>query len=317
MNKQIIYDYGLSNFNPLENIVCYDDFDRGLCGWTNLMPNYTSKGFLPTYTRDGAAETDGIVDKTQWGPIMLSSASFRFPGTHGSMNGTYSLKLSTRPEANKYEAPPAPGGMSFAIKRLNANKEPGLIQYEMWYSYTAEQDRWGIGDKDIRAIGICFDIQDKRGRSHIGARYVNSINGQLKQEWQFIQASDVSDEEWAYGSKGNWCKSGVDPFWYGRRYPDGSADSFKFIPNSKQGLCYNETDDKINWVYFRLLYDMKSKEYVEIQSRDKIFDLRGMKATVVEPYARIDGLINPLVWIESDTDRRAFLFIDSIVISTN
>ena len=29
----------------------------------------------------------------------------------------------------------------------------------------------------------------------------------------------------------------------------------------------------------------------------------------------IDGLINPVFWVEADTDRRVFLYIDSIVIS--
>ncbi|MBN2577757.1 MAG: hypothetical protein JXB10_02110 [Pirellulales bacterium] len=46
-----------------------------------------------------------------------------------------------------------------------------------------------------------------------------------------------------------------------------------------------------------------------------MFDLRGIRPTLVQPYSGIQGLLNPLVWIETDSDRRVFLFIDSIVIS--
>ena len=131
-----------------------------------------------------------------------------------------------------------------------------------------------------------------------------------------MQAAAVSDKSWAYGKEGDWCKTGVDPLWYGERKPDGATDGFRFIQGSRQELCYNETDDKINWLYLRLLVDTNKKEYVELQSRDKTYDLRGIKPTNVSPYARIEGLLNPLIWVETDCDRRVFLYVDSVVIST-
>ena len=302
----ISYDQGMSKFQPLKHVLCFDDFDRGLCGWMSLMPNYTLENF---------GVRNSIVEKTQWGPVMLSSATYRYPGTHGSMDGTYSLKMATRPVARPYEQPPAPGSMSHAVKRLSLHRQPGLLQLEMWYAYTTEQDRWGLSEKDIRAFGMCFDLQDDKARNFVGIRYVNSVNGKMKKEWQYMKAAEVTDEEWAYGTSGDWCKRGVDPLWYGRRYPDGRTDGFQFIPDSRQELVYNESDDKINWLYVRFLYDMEKKEYVEMQSRNKTFDLRGIKATNVPPYARIEGLLNPVIWIETDTDRRVFLYVDSVVIS--
>src|SRR3546814_7394261 len=77
-----------------------------------------------------------------------------------------------------------------------------------------------------------------------------------------MNAADVTDEELAYGTSGDWCKRGIDPIWYGRRHEDGSTDGFRFVPDGKQELCYNESDDKINWIYVRLLYDTEKKEYV-------------------------------------------------------
>lgn len=307
MEHIIALDSGLSKYQPLKKIICYDDFDKGMCGWIDLHPNYVGKDFnLLRHSQ---------VEKTQWGPIMLSSASFRLAGTHGSMNGTYSLKLATRPTANSYTEPPAPGGLSHAIKRLTTHLPKGLRQYELWYAYTPEQDRQGLSENAMRAFGIFFDIQDEAYRYFIGVRYVNSVDGKMVRRWQVFQAKDVSDTEWAYGVENDWCKKGIDAMWYGQRYTDGSTDGFEWIPDGYQDLCYNESDDKINWSYLRLLIDTEKRAYVELQSGDKVFDLRGIKPTLTAPYARIKGLFNPSMWVENDTDRRVFFYADSVVIS--
>src|SRR3546814_2353488 len=138
MERILTYDGGLARVSPLKHIRTYEDVDRGACGWLNLMPNYTRENF---------GVRNSIVEKTQWGPVMLSSATFRFPGTHGSMDGTYSLKLATRPVANQYLQPPAPGSISHAIKRMTTHRKPGLVQMEAWYAYTPEQDRWGRSEE--------------------------------------------------------------------------------------------------------------------------------------------------------------------------
>ena len=70
-----------------------------------------------------------------------------------------------------------------------------------------------------------------------------------------------------------------------------------------------------NWLYFRFLFDMEKREYVELQSCKKTFDLRGIQPTLAPTYANIDDLLNASLWIETDTERRAFLYVDSIVIS--
>jgi hypothetical protein len=305
MQYSIAYPPGLSKFNPLETILCYDDFDRGLNGWVDLKPNYRFDDFEPR---------KGPLDLSSWGPTMLSTATFAFPGTHGSMDGIYSLKLTTRGSANPYEGKPADGSLGHAIKRLSTHLPKGLLQFEMWYAYTPEQDRSGLGEQDIRAFGFLFDIQDREYRYMPAIRYLNSMNGQLVRRWQYAKAADVSDAEWEYGVEG-WCKRGIDPQWFGRRYADGSTDGFRFVPAGEQRLCYNESDDKINWSYFRLLFDLTRREYLQLQSGAQVFDLQGISPTLVAPYANIDGLLNPMIWVEADTDRRVFLYVDSCVIS--
>lgn len=306
MQHIVAFDKGLSRYRPLKTVLAYDDFDDGYCGWLDLKPNYVGKNY---------AQHESVIEHRLWGPPMLSTATFRFPGTHGSMTGTYSLKLTTRPIAGPGNAAPQPGGMGHAIKRLSRPSGIKRLQIESWYSFTAEQDRPGLGEAAVRAFGLICDIQDATNRSHPGVRYVNSVNGVMQQYWQVTQAADVSDEAWAYGYPGDWGKIGVDPQWYGERYDDGSGDSYRKIPGSEQKLIYNETDGKINWMYMRLLIDLEKRSYVEFQSGDRTFDLRALAPTLSVPYERIHNLLNPFFFIESDSNRRVFLYLDSVVVS--
>jgi len=306
----------LSRFQPLQNVLICDVFSTGLNGWMALMPNFTQAPNFDT--------RESVVVKHQWPPVMLSSATYRYPGTHGALSGTYSLKLSTRKVVNPYEQMPAPGSIGHAIKRMSFHHTKRKhLQYEMWFSYTAEQDRvnnandlGGLSENSVRAFGVGFDLQEKGSRAFAGVRYVNSVNGKPHRRWQYIHPSDtVTDKEWAYGTEGDWCKKGVDPLWYGPRYPDGRHDGFQYVPGGEQELCYNETDCKINWLYFRMKLDIEKREYVEFQTQDTVFDLRDTPIYPIPAYARIEGLLNPLIWVENDAARRVFLYVDSIVIS--
>jgi len=307
MEKIIVRERGLEKFNPLERVLVYDDFDLGFNGWLDLTPNFVYDNYLPNACQ---------VDLGSWGPCMISAAPMRFAASHGSMEGTYSLKLSTRPNSRPYQEPPADGGMGFAIKRLSRVNEDRYLQLETWYSYTPQQDRWGIGEEDIRAFGLLFDIQDSTYRWMPGVRYVNSVNGRKTKRWQYFCVTEgVTREEWT-GNPDGWEAPGIDPMWSGRRYPDGSADGFQWIPDGEQQLVYNEGPDKLNWLYARLLIDYDRREYVELQSMDRTFDLRGLATTPAPKYAGVTGLINPAFFIETDADRSVFLYLDSVVYST-
>lgn len=310
-----MYNSLQSRFQPLSRILIHDVFNTGFNGWMEIMPNFCD---APDFE-----ESPSIMVKHQWPSCMLSTATFRYPGSHGSLSGQYSLKVSTRPIANPYCQPPAPGSMGHAIKRLSFHHlKRKYLQFEMWFAYTAEQDKVdgqgelpGLHEASIRAFGAGWDLQERGNRFFAGVRYLNSVDGNLQKKWQFIYPSAKDDKDWAYGTEGDWCIKGVDPFWFGRRHPDGRHDGFKDVINGYQSLCYNETDCKINWQYFRLLIDTEKREYVEMQCQDKTFDLERHTIYTTAPYARIDGLMNPLVWVETDTNRRVFLYIDSVVIS--
>lgn len=305
----------LSRFQPLKRVLVHDVFNTGYNGWMEIMPNFNE---APDF-----GESPSIMVKHQWPPVMLSTATFRYPGSHGSLSGQYSLKVSTRPIANPYDQPPAPGSMGHAIKRLSFHHlKRRYLQFEMWFAFTAEQDTIdgdgplpGLHESSMRAFGFGWDLQERGNRFFSGVRYLNAVDGKLQKKWQLIYPSSKDDKDWAYDTEGDWCIKGVDPFWFGKRYSDGRHDGYKDIDGGQQSLVYNETDCKINWQYGRLLIDTEKREYVEMQCQDKTFDLKRQPIYVTPPYDRIDGLINPLVWIETDTNRRVFLYLDSVVIS--
>ena len=83
----------LDRFDPLSRIITVDDFDTGLNGWTNLIGNYEGSldSMLPEY-------------RDLRGP-MLSNASMWDTGSAGSWDGTYSMKLATRPQTGILAVP--------------------------------------------------------------------------------------------------------------------------------------------------------------------------------------------------------------------
>lgn len=308
MQRFIAHERQLERFNPLARVVTFDDFDTGFNGWLDLTPNYVYNDY---------ESFDSVVDLSSWAPTMLSSAPMRFAASHGSMDGTYSLKLTTAPTGGPSTEPPQPGSMGMAIKRLSRFDDPSLVQIEAWYAYTPEQDRVGLGEEDIRAFGFFFDLQDSEHRYMAGVRYVNSLDGELVKRWQYYRVADgVTSEDWNFGVKDGWCEPGIDNQWYGRRFEDGSGDGFQWVPGGEQDLLYNESPDKLNWLYFRLTIDVKKREYVELQSMNQVFDMRGLQPTLAKSYRSIDNLVNPVFFVEADTNRSVHLFLDSVVYST-
>lgn len=309
MQKVISYERGLEKFRPLDDVVVYDDFDRGFNGWLDLTPNFVNEGFSQQPSR---------IDLGSWGPVMISNAPMRLAASSGSMEGNYSLRLATRGAAAPYEEQPAPGSMSVAIKRLSGvDPQARYIQIEAWYSYTVSQDRIGVGENDVRAIGFFFDIQDEQHRWQPTIRYVSSANGKPVHRWQLGRVQEgVSRKDWCFGLDNGWEAPGIDAIWSGRRYADGSGDGFQWVDGGEQRLVFNESPDKLNWMYFRLLVDVQNREYVELQSMDQTFDLRGIAPTLAPPYEGITNLINPVFWVETDSDRVASMYLDSVVYST-
>ncbi|NNC00835.1 hypothetical protein HI113_44040, partial [Corallococcus exiguus] len=126
------YDPALSRFDPLPRIIALDDFDRGFCGWTQLVGNYEDSldSMLPGYAQHTSP--------------MLSTLAHWDAGSHGAMDGTYALKIATRPRR---------GAQNVAIKRLTFRKA-GPIRMEAYVTFKPEATEMKLSESDVRSFGF-------------------------------------------------------------------------------------------------------------------------------------------------------------------
>ena len=153
----------LSKFDPLSRIIYYDDFDEGLHGWSELIGNYedTLDSMLPGYE--------------DLRPPQLSNGTMWDTGSAGSMEGTYALKLATRPKK---------GHITADIKRVTW-RHRGPIRLEFYFNFKPEATELRLSNTDVRAVGVLFDLQDEEYRWMPHIRYLNCFEGELMDKWQF------------------------------------------------------------------------------------------------------------------------------------
>ena len=274
----------LSRFEPLERILFYDDFDHGLQGWTPLIGNYEDSldSILPDY-------------RDLRGP-MLSNLTQWDTGTDGSLNGNYALKLATRSRA---------GSMAVAIKRATF-RHAGPIRLEAYFTFKPEANELRLSETDVRAIGVLFDLQDSDSKAnpqrvmpHI--RYHNAQDGAAISTWQTKSKVETLH---AIGASGK-TKS------HFHLAPSG----WQPLPEGQQRLCYNEIATKQNWHYLRLDFDLASMSFLRFQCNDRHFDLANVEPMRIPAMANLWCMLNTAFWVETDRDKRAFLYLDSVLLS--
>jgi hypothetical protein len=277
----------LSRFDPLPRILCYDDFDRGLHGWTGLIGNYedTLDRLLP-----------GFRDLR---PPMLSNLTAWDTGTAGSFSGAYALKLATRPNA---------GSLAVGIKRLTF-RQPGPIRLETYFTFKPEASELRLSETDVRAVGVLFDLQGsdtqagtpgaERVMPHL--RYLNALNGQAVGRWQYKQQRVPLHDIGATGKTQS----------HFHLAPEGWED----LPDGQQLLCYNEIATKQNWHYLRLDFDLATMRYRHFQCNDRVFPVRDIAPMRMPAMSNLWGMLNVAFFAETDRDKRAFLYLDSVLLS--
>ena len=270
-------DPRLSRYNPLGRIVMYDDFDHGLSGWTELIsasdypdPNGTMFQ-LPRWNRD-------------YRPPMLSTLTMPDIGTHGAMQGTYALKVATRPRT---------GHFAKSLKRITWLRK-GIYQAECYFTFKPEPASLKLAEESLRYVGVSFDIQDEEHRYFMLVRYLNALDGKLQHKWQYSARSVMLPSDGGY-AEGGW----------------------EDIPGGDMDLCYNETITKVNWHYLRWVIDLEKREHVELQCNDRTFDIRGLTPAMRPPTDVLRGLLNLGFYVETGADVRSFFYIDSVLLSTH
>lgn len=268
-------------FRPLSNILYADDFDRGLEGWTGLIGNYEDSldSILP-----------GFRDLR---PPMLSNASVWDTGTGGSALGTYSMKLATRAQQQS---------MAVGIKRVTfAVACP--IQVEALFTFKPEASQLQLSLADVGSIGVIFDLQDNERRVMPHLRYLNALDGDTIGRWQFKRQSPTFHD---IGGSGDT----VSHFHL-------STQGWEDLPDGEQSLCYNEIATKQNWHYLRLGFDLATMSYTSFQCNDRHFDVSALEPMSMPAMPNLSCMLNLLFFAQADSDRRSFLYVDSVVLSAD
>lgn len=278
-------DPALSRFDPLPRIISYDDFDRGLCGWSQLVGNY--EGDLDTMLPGYAQHT---------GP-QLSTLPHWDAGSHGGMDGGYAMKVATRARA---------GAQNVAIKRLTF-RHAGPLRFEAYVTFKPEATELALSETDVRSFGFLFDLQvgDRAGAGgervmpHI--RFLNAENGEHAQRWQFKRRTEPVEP---IGSAGK-------TITHYHLAPTG----WENLPGGGQRLCYNEIPTKVNWHYLRFDFDLASMQALAFRCNDREFDLSGFDSLRLPAMKNLWCMLNLCLFAETDVAKRAFLYVDSCCLS--
>jgi hypothetical protein len=279
-------DPRLSRFDPYPRILSYDDFDQGPQGWTPLVGNYEDSldSMLPPY-------------QAMRGP-MLSNLTTWDTGTDGSANGNYALKLATSPKA---------GNLAVAIKRLTYRTKAPL-RLEAFFTFKPEASELRLSETDVRAVGFVFDLQDvdkaenaERVMPHV--RYLNALHGKQIGKWQYKQQRTQFHPIGGSGKT-------VSHFHL-------STEDWEDIPGGDQLLCYNEIATKHNWYYLRLDFDLVHWSFGWLQCNDRRFDLTRLSPMRMPAMANLWCMLNLVFFVETDRDKRAFLYLDSVLLSSD
>lgn len=272
-------DPRLSRFDPLERIVFFDDFDQGLQGWTQLIGNYEDSldRMLPPF-RDLR-------------PPMLSNLTQWDTGTAGAFDGNYALKLATRAIR---------GSLGVAIKRLTYRSR-GLLQVEAYFAFKPEASVLQLSELDVRAIGLVIDLQDEQHRVMPHIRYLNALDGQPAGKWQFKRQRSSLE---SIGDSGKT-----------QSHFHLSSEGWEDVPGAEQRLCFNEIPTKQNWHYLKLQFDLATMSFRRLQCNDRVHDVSDIEPMRLPAMANLWCMLNPVFFVETDVDKRAFLYVDSVLLS--
>jgi hypothetical protein len=287
-------DAQLSRFDPLERILFHDDFDQGIQGWSTLIGNYEGSldAMLPGY-RDLR-------------PPMLSNLTMWDTGSAGSMQGTYALKLATRPQA---------GHTAVSVKRQTWRVR-GHVRLECYLTYKPEATALELGELDVRAVGLLFDLQDEEVRWMPHLRFLNAIDGRPAGGGHTDQASHRNPSGmWQFKTESERLASiggsgKTVSHWH------LSPNHWRDVPEGRQTLCYNEIPTKMNWIYLRVDLDLMRRAFTGFQVNDRVYPGDGLGAIEFPAMPNLDRMLNVAFFVQTDVDKRAFLYLDSVLVST-
>jgi len=294
----------LGRYDPLERLLSVDRFEDGFHGWQAYFPDYDGWEDYPGRYSPVEPVSDMLAKaqrqnlridrKPPVGPRavpMISSLTSWDVGTAGAWDSCYALKLPTLPVA---------GHKGLMVKRMGSSWT-GLFRIETWFTFKAEPNDYRLGETDAHSFFLAFDVMEshavrKEGREPVrwwpAVRYLNALDGKLVGRWQanFDGSEGVLD------------------------------GPFTDLPDGRQDLGFNRSPTKYQWHYLRLTFDLARREYVDFRCGDQEFDvagrthshnLSGFRAST----EKCPMLVNAGFGIQTNADKRCFLYLNSIVFS--
>ena len=132
-------------------------------------------------------------------------------------------------------------------------------------------------------------------------RYLNALEGRRVEQWQFKRALEPLRDIGGSGKTRS----------HFHLAPTGWED----VPGGGQRLCYNEIATKHNWYYVRIGFDLGAMAFTEFRCNDRVFDPSGIAPMRFAAMPNLSCMLNASMWVEADSDTRAFMYVDSVVLS--
>ena len=175
------------------------------------------------------------------------------------------------------------------------------MRLEAYFTFKPEASELQLSVDDVRAVGVLFDLQDEAYRWMPHWRYLNALEGEPVRSWQFKREREPFHD---IGGR-------AETVSHFHLAPTGWED----VPGSGQVLCYNEVATKFNWYYLRMDLDLANRQITHLQCNDRVHDLTGVEPMMIPAMPNLDCMLNLAFWVETDVDKRAFLYVDSVLVS--
>jgi hypothetical protein len=132
-------------------------------------------------------------------------------------------------------------------------------------------------------------------------RFLNALDGQHVQKWQFKRRTTE-----------------LKPIGHSKNtisHYHLAAEDWEDLPGGTQRLCYNEIPTKINWTYLAFDFDLAEMKALSFRCNDRTFDMSNFDSIRIPAMKNLWCMLNFCLFAETDSDKRAFLYVDSVCIS--
>ncbi len=132
-------------------------------------------------------------------------------------------------------------------------------------------------------------------------RFLNAQDGRHIQKWQFKRKTTPIKP---IGSAGKTIT-----------HYHLAPEDWEDLPGGEQRLCYNEIPTKVNWHYLRFDFDLAAMQATRFQVNDRVFAMDGYDCIRIPAMKNLWCMLNLAFFAETDTDKRAFAYLDSVCLS--